>query len=64
MEMAAAVRKAPYKDFLQPALHRRFTSTATVLLAVSYVEAVLLDSWSSCSSPSRISSTRLANVAL
>ncbi|KAH6896941.1 nucleoporin protein Ndc1-Nup [Thelonectria olida] len=45
--MAAAVRKAPYKDFLQPALHRRFTSTATVLLAVSYVEAVLLDSWSS-----------------
>ncbi|KAI5456351.1 nucleoporin protein Ndc1-Nup [Mariannaea sp. PMI_226] len=45
--MAAAVRKAPYKDFLQPALHRRFTSTATVLLAVSYAEAVLLDNWSS-----------------
>ncbi|KAF5002697.1 hypothetical protein FDECE_10550 [Fusarium decemcellulare] len=41
------VRKAPYKDFLQPALHRRFSSTATVLLAVSYVQAVLLDSWSS-----------------
>ncbi|KAH6997133.1 nucleoporin protein Ndc1-Nup [Ilyonectria destructans] len=44
---ATTVRKAPYKDFLQPALHRRFTSTATVLLAVSYVEAVFLDSWNS-----------------
>ncbi|KAH7146467.1 nucleoporin protein Ndc1-Nup [Dactylonectria macrodidyma] len=44
---ATTVRKAPYKDFLQPALHRRFTSTATVLLAVSYLEAVLLDSWNS-----------------
>ncbi|KAM5345775.1 hypothetical protein ACJ41O_011636 [Fusarium nematophilum] len=44
---APTVRKAPYKDFLQPALHRRFTSTATVLLAVSYVEAVLLDRWTS-----------------
>ncbi|KAK7415919.1 hypothetical protein QQZ08_012187 [Neonectria magnoliae] len=44
---ATTVRKSPYKDFLQPALHRRFTSTATVLLAVSYVEAVLLDGWSS-----------------
>ncbi|KAF4978506.1 hypothetical protein FZEAL_5126 [Fusarium zealandicum] len=44
---ASTVRRAPYKDFLQPALHRRFSSTATVLLAVSYLQAVLLDSWSS-----------------
>ncbi|KAH7320240.1 nucleoporin protein Ndc1-Nup [Stachybotrys elegans] len=44
---ATAVRRAPYKDFLQPALHRRFTSTATVLLAVSYVEAALLGPWNS-----------------
>lgn len=42
------VRRAPYKDFLQPALQRRFASTATVLLTVSYVEAVLLGTWDSC----------------
>jgi nucleoporin NDC1 len=41
------VRRVPYKDFLQPALQRRFASTATVLLAVSYVEALLLASWDS-----------------
>lgn len=41
-------RRAPYKDTLQPALHRRFSSTATLLLAVSYLEAVLLATWSSC----------------
>ncbi|KAF5661292.1 nuclear envelope protein [Fusarium heterosporum] len=44
---ATTVRKAPYKDFLQPALHRRFTSTATVLLILSYLQAVVLDSWRS-----------------
>ncbi|KYK54175.1 nuclear envelope protein [Drechmeria coniospora] len=44
---APPARRAPYKDTLQPALHRRFSSTATVLLAVSYLEAVLLASWSS-----------------
>ncbi|PNY27350.1 Uncharacterized protein TCAP_02733 [Tolypocladium capitatum] len=35
-------RRAPYKDTLQPALHRRFSSTAILLLAVSYLEALLL----------------------
>ena len=49
LEMAATtIRRAPYKDFLQPALHRRFSSTATVLLAVSYVQAVFLSHWDSC----------------
>ena len=43
----APVRRAPYKDFLQPALHRRFTSTATILLAIAFVEAVVLASWDS-----------------
>ena len=32
----------PYKDFLTPALHRRFTSTAGWSLAVCYVEAILM----------------------
>lgn len=41
-------RRAPYKDFLQPALQRRFSLTAAILLAVSYVEALLLADWSSC----------------
>jgi nucleoporin NDC1 len=45
--MAANVRKAPYKDFLQPALQRRFSSTALVLLVAAYLEAVLLASWNS-----------------
>lgn len=49
--MAANVRKAPYKDFLQPALQRRFLSTALVALAVAYFEAVLLSPWNSCQYP-------------
>ncbi len=44
----AKVRRAPYKDFLQPALHRRFSSAALIVLGVAYVEALLLSSWSSC----------------
>lgn len=43
----AIVRRAPYKDFLQPSLHRRFSSTASILLAVAFVESVLLASWRS-----------------
>ncbi|KAL0940910.1 nuclear envelope protein [Colletotrichum truncatum] len=43
----ATVRRAPYKDFLQPALHRRFSSTATILLALSYIQAIFLSGWSS-----------------
>jgi nucleoporin NDC1 len=45
---AVTVRKAPYKDFLQPALQRRFSLTAAVLLVVSYLEAVLVADWNSC----------------
>jgi nucleoporin NDC1 len=44
-------RRAPYKDTLQPALHRRFSSTAGLLLAVSYLESILLSSWESCKEP-------------
>ena len=47
----ATVRRVlPYKDFLQPALHRRFSSTALVLLATAYVQSLWLSSWSSCES--------------
>lgn len=37
----APVRRTPYKDFLQPSLQRRFSSTATILLGIAYVEAVV-----------------------
>lgn len=38
-------RTSPYKDFLQPALQRRFASTAGVLLLVSYLQALFLGQW-------------------
>ncbi|KAG7127690.1 Nucleoporin NDC1 like protein [Verticillium longisporum] len=44
---AAIVRRAPYKDFLQPALHRRFSTTSTLLLALVYIQAILLGQWNS-----------------
>lgn len=42
-----ARRVLPYKDFLQPALHRRFSSTALVLLGIAYAQSLALSSWSS-----------------
>lgn len=44
----ATVRRAPYKDFLQPALHRRFSTAATIILAVAYAQSILMSDWSSC----------------
>ncbi|EGX94198.1 nuclear envelope protein [Cordyceps militaris CM01] len=44
---ATVIRRSFYKDTLQPALHRRFSSTATLLLGVAYLEALALASWSS-----------------
>ncbi|PHH62746.1 hypothetical protein CDD81_6734 [Ophiocordyceps australis] len=40
-----SARKVFYKDTLQPALHRRFSSTAGFLLVMSYLEALSLTSW-------------------
>jgi len=44
----AVVRRVPYKDFLQPALHRRFSTAASVLFLLAYVESLALASWGSC----------------
>ncbi|KAK4678608.1 hypothetical protein QC764_309200 [Podospora pseudoanserina] len=44
---AAKVRVLPYKDFLQPALQRRFATSGLVILVVAYLEALLLASWDS-----------------
>lgn len=44
---APVVRRAPYKDFLQPCLQRRFASTLLVVLAISYAESLTLSSWTS-----------------
>ncbi|KXJ96316.1 nucleoporin protein Ndc1-Nup [Microdochium bolleyi] len=43
----AVPRRAPYKDFLQPALQRRFASTVGVLLGLAYLESLTLSSWKS-----------------
>ncbi|RYP10417.1 hypothetical protein DL765_008113 [Monosporascus sp. GIB2] len=47
MPPPTVARRPPYKDFLQPALQRRFASTAGVVLAFSYVESVTLSRWDS-----------------
>lgn len=44
----ATVRRPSYKDVLQPALHRRFTTTALILGAIAYVCSILLGRWNSC----------------
>ncbi|KAK7746750.1 hypothetical protein SLS53_001937 [Cytospora paraplurivora] len=43
----APVRRAPYRDFLQPALQRRFSTTAAVLLGIAFVDAVIFANWHS-----------------
>ncbi|KAK5661304.1 hypothetical protein OQA88_11199 [Cercophora sp. LCS_1] len=43
----AKIRKPLYKDVLQTALHRRFSSAVLLSFAVAYVYAVLLGSWNS-----------------
>ncbi|APA12434.1 hypothetical protein SS1G_03976 [Sclerotinia sclerotiorum 1980 UF-70] len=45
--MPPAVRIRPYKDFLTPALHRRFALATAVLAAVCYIEAVWVGEWNS-----------------
>lgn len=64
----AAIRRAPYKDFLQPSLQRRFSSTTTILLVIAYIEAVIFaivrspqavfSSWWSRKSPGKLTCGR------
>ncbi|KXX79999.1 Nucleoporin NDC1 [Madurella mycetomatis] len=44
---APTVRRSPYKDFLQPALQRRFATASLFVLAIAYLQALLLANWSS-----------------
>ncbi|KAL2260983.1 hypothetical protein VTK26DRAFT_4829 [Humicola hyalothermophila] len=44
---AATVRRSPYKDFLQPALQRRFATASLFVLSIAYLQALLLASWDS-----------------
>lgn len=46
--MPPAARIRPYKDFLTPALHRRFALATAILAGVCYVEAVWVGEWNSC----------------
>src|ERR1700709_2596688 len=45
--MPPAPRIRPYKDFLTPALHRRFALATATLFGLCYVEAVLIGDWNS-----------------
>lgn len=49
MATAAVTPKATlYKNFLTPALHRRFTGAALIVLLICYLEAVLIGAKTSC----------------
>ena len=48
---AAQVRTRSYRELLTPALHRRFTRAAGVILIVCYIEAVIIGNKSSCKDP-------------
>lgn len=45
--MAPAIRVRPYKDFLTPALHRRFALATASLMGLCYVESILIGEWKS-----------------
>lgn len=53
--MTPKYRTRPYKDFLTPALHRRFRTAAYVALFISYVIALLIGECSSCAQVSSCS---------
>lgn len=43
----ATLRPPLYKDFLTPALHRRFTGAGLIILVIAYIEAVIVGEKSS-----------------
>ncbi|CAG8976299.1 hypothetical protein HYALB_00005705 [Hymenoscyphus albidus] len=45
--MATSPRVRPYKDYLTPALHRRFAMATATLFGLCYVESVLIAEWNS-----------------
>ncbi|KAI1172996.1 nucleoporin protein Ndc1-Nup [Nemania sp. FL0916] len=47
MNAAPVARRPPYKDFLQPALQRRFAGTAAIVLGLAYLESLTLSHWDS-----------------
>ena len=50
----ASLRTPLYRDFLTPALHKRFSSAALITLVVCYAEAILIADKSSCELGSHI----------
>ena len=48
---ASTPRIRPYKDFLTPALHRRFARATVTLMGLCYLEAVYIGEWNSCKAP-------------
>lgn len=43
--MSSRTTARPYRDFLTPALHRRFTSAFTLTICLCYAEAVWMGEW-------------------
>lgn len=43
---AKAPQARPYRDFLIPVLHQRFTSAFVLAISVCYIESILLGDWS------------------
>lgn len=46
--MAPTPRVRPYKDFLTPALHRRFAMATTVLFGLCFLESLAIGQWNHC----------------
>lgn len=58
----ASLRTPPYRQFLTPALHRRFTSAAFITLVVCYAEAVLIADKSSSGSEPQVQKTLKSDI--
>ena len=56
-------RQRLYREFLTPALHRRFADAATAVLAVCYVESISIGNKSSCKPPFIKLATELILIA-
>lgn len=51
LAVMATLRTPLYKEYLTPALHRRFTNAAVIVLGFCYIEAILIADKSSCELP-------------
>lgn len=60
--MPPKIRVRPYKDFLTPALHRRFAMATAVLAMLCYAEALLIGEWNSCKYSTQLQTENLTLI--